>query len=102
MGIDWLGYGQGVKALVHQSELGGWETPNEFWSDTSALRRVEARVIDIRGPQAGTVSVNGLEAFFVPARAEVEKGRDKNAVVSGYLAFSLDGARLWDVERMRV
>lgn len=99
VGVDWMGRGKGVKALVHSSELGRWDPHSEFWSDTSRLLRFEARVTEIRGPQAGTVNIHGVKAFFVPARAEVEKGRDENSLVTGFVAFSRDGVRMWDVER---
>lgn len=84
--------------LVHQSELGAWDPRGEFWSDRSKLSRLEARVSSIKGPQAGVVTCRGVEAFFVPARAGLEKGRDENVLVTGYLGFCLDGPRFWDVE----
>lgn len=98
--LDWIGPGEGVGKLVHQSELGPWDPRVEFWSDRSPLRRMEGRVHSIKGPQAGTVICDGIEAFFVPSRAGIEKGRDENARLSGYLAFSNDGPRFWDAERM--
>lgn len=96
--LDWVGHGEGVRMLVHQSELGPWDPRVEFWSDRSPLRRMEARVRLIKGPQAGTVVCDGIEAFFVPSRAGIERGRDENARLSGYLAFSNDGPRFWDAE----
>lgn len=94
--LDWVGNGEGISKLVHQSELGPWDPRTEFWSDRSLLRRLEARVELLKGPQAGTVVCNGIEAFFVPSRAGLEKGRDEKAILSGYLAFSNDGPRFWD------
>ncbi|MFS0715736.1 5'-methylthioadenosine/S-adenosylhomocysteine nucleosidase [Arthrobacter sp. 1P04PC] len=94
--LDWVGHGEGIGKLVHQSELGPWDPRTEFWSDHSLLRRLEARVELLKGPQAGTVVCHGIEAFFVPSRAGLEKGRDEKALVSGYLAFSNDGPRFWD------
>lgn len=101
LGIDWLGSGTGIKRLVHQSELGRWDPHLEFWSDTSRLRRIEARISDIRGPQAGNARFHGISVFFVPARAGVEKGRHENHILTGYLAFSRDGVRLWDAELLQ-
>lgn len=95
--FDWVGQGQGIAMLVHQSELGGWDRAQEFWRDSSKLKRVSGRVSNIRGPQAGIVDVMGIEAFFVPSRSSVEQGRDENARVSGFLGFSQDGPRLWEV-----
>jgi len=97
--FDWIGSGRGVAQLVHQSELGGWDKTSEFWKDTGRLRRVTGRVKEIRGPQAGHVDLNGLSAFFVPQRAGLERGRHENVRVSGFLGFSYDGPRLWEVKR---
>lgn len=97
LSFDWLGAGSGVSRLIHQSELGGWDRTREFWSDTSKLVRVTGRVSEIRGPQAGTVDVVGMRAFFVPSRTALERGRDENTLVTGYLGFSQDGPRLWEV-----
>jgi len=94
---EWVGHGQGIRMLVHQSELGLWDHEKGFWSQTEKLRAVTGRVSEIRGPQAGTAIIGGMPAFFVPSRAQVERGRDENAMVSGFLGFSQDSLRLWDV-----
>ncbi len=94
--VDWYGEGVGMTSLVHHSELGRWDPAVDFWADTSRLRVVEARVTQIRGPQAGTAEVTGMKAFFVPQRAGVVRGRDENARIQGYLAFTHDGLRIWE------
>ena len=94
--VDWYGEGVGMTSLVHHSELGRWDPAVDFWADTSRLRVVEARVTQIRGPQAGTAEVTGMKAFLVPQRAGVVRGRDENARIQGYLAFTHDGLRIWE------
>jgi nucleoside phosphorylase/tetratricopeptide (TPR) repeat protein len=97
--IDWVGEGSGVRKLVHQSELGSWDKESQFWTDTNQLKKLTGRVVEIKGPQAGFVDIAGMRAFFVPSRASIERGRDLNVSVSGFLGFSLDGPRLWNVAR---
>lgn len=94
--VDWYGDGQGMASLVHHSELGKWDPGLDFWADTRRLRTVEARVTKIRGPQAGVAEVRGMEAFFVPQRAGVVKGRHENEYIRGFLAFTHDGLRIWE------
>ncbi|MBC7763575.1 MAG: 5'-methylthioadenosine/S-adenosylhomocysteine nucleosidase [Candidatus Saccharibacteria bacterium] len=94
--VDWYGDGQGMASLVHHSELGKWDPGLDFWADTRRLRTVEARVTQIRGPQAGVAEVRGMEAFFVPQRAGVVRGRHENEYIQGFLAFTHDGLRLWE------
>ena len=96
--FEWLGNGDGIGGLVHQSRLGDWD--GDFWGDPSALARVEGRVKSIDGPQKGLVEVRGtVDAFFVPARAGLFEGRDANIAVDCYLGFSYDGPRAWGVRR---
>lgn len=94
--VDWYGDGDGMTSLVHHSELGKWDSTLDFWADTTRLRTVEARVTQIRGPQAGTAEISGMEAFFVPQRAGVVRGRHENERIQGYLAFTHDGLRIWE------
>jgi hypothetical protein len=98
---EWLGTGPGLRRLVHYSELGEWADADDFYSNTSLLEVVEGRITKISGPEAGVVELMscGLPAFFVPARAEVTKGRDENLTVTFYLGFSYDGLRAWSVEK---
>ena len=97
--FEWIGKGDGVNRLVHQSRLGEWR--GDFWSDAEALVRVEGRIKSIAGPQKGVVVVSGaIDAFFVPARADVYEGRDENVSVDCYLGFSYDGPRAWDVRTL--
>lgn len=95
---EWVGKGEGVSRLVHHTDLGDWDPSAEFWSGAVPLERVGGRVKAITGPQAGEVEIGGLRAFFVPSRAGVEKGRHEGRRVTGFLGFSYDGLRLWDVQ----
>lgn len=96
--FEWIGDGEGVQALVHQSRLGEWK--EEFWEFGSALARLSGRIKTIAGPQKGIVELEGgVCAFFVPARSDFNIGRDENTLVNCYLGFSYDGPRAWDVKR---
>ena len=96
--FEWIGPGDGVDALVHQSRLGEWV--DDFWESAEILVRLDGRVKRIDAPQKGMVEVvGGVDAFFVPGKAGLHAGRDENAKISCYLGFSYDGPRAWDVER---
>lgn len=97
--FEWFGKGNGLKRLKHYSELGEWTDSLNFYENTAILERVEGRIIQINGPEAGLIEVTscGLNAFFVPAVADLYKGRDENRRVSFYLGFSYDGLRAWSV-----
>ena len=97
--FEWIGSGNGIGALVHQSRLGEWQ--EDFWSSTDALCRLRGRIKNIGGPQRGLIELdNGIKAFFVPGRSGVHSSRDENALVNFYLGFSYDGPRAWDVRRI--
>jgi len=95
---EWLGTGSGMGMLRHYSELPEWEM-NAPDDTPSMLRRVSARVSRIGSPQAGTLRLEpgGLDAFFVPARAGVLRGRQENVRVDAVIGFSYDGLRAWSV-----
>ena len=100
--FDWLGKGTGLKALVHESSLGSWNSSSEFWLNTEQLRSVIGTISRIRGPASGEIELsNGLRAFFVPARGQVEGGYlssiDIGRKVEFFLGFSYDGLRAWNV-----
>ncbi len=95
--FEWIGAGDGVEALVHQSRLGEWK--EDFWEFTGALIRLDGRIASIGGPQKGLIELDGgVTAFFVPAKSGSHFGRDENAPVICYLGFSYDGPRAWDVQ----
>ena len=99
--FEWIGPGDGVSALVHQSRLGDWA--EGFWKSTEALVRVNGRIRSIDAPQKGSVEFpGGIQAFFVPAKSGLRSGRDENLLVSFYLGFSYDGPRAWDVKPVDV
>lgn len=94
---EWLGEGDGIAQLVHQSLLGDWDRDRGFWGNTAPLARVSGRVARIDGPQAGYIELaGGLEAFFVPARSGLARG-SVNTSVLAFLGFSYDGPRAWDI-----
>jgi len=98
--FEWFGHGEGVGALVHQSELGDWQEDIDFWAKPKLLKRIAGRIAWIEGPQAGSIEVeSGLEAFFVPGRGPFFKGQAENQSVAFYLGFSYDGLRAWDVQK---
>ena len=94
--FEWVGSGQGIQRLVHQSRLGEWR--EDFWETTAPLSRLDGRVASIDAPQKGRVEVSGgIDAFFVPAKAGIMFGRDENSPVTFLMGFSYDGPRAWDV-----
>ena len=97
--FEWLGEGNDIGRLVHQSVLGNWNQKRRFWSNTSALKRVEGRIVNVRGPQAGEIEISGLSCFFVPSYnpdKPISKD-DINRRADFYLGFSYSGIRAWDV-----
>lgn len=95
---EWLGLGKGLNGLVHQDALGSWNHNTNFWQHTQRLRRQNGIIINIRGPEAGTIEVAGLKAFFVPGVSGHSFGEAENRRVSFFLGFSFDGLRAWSVE----
>ena len=100
--FEWLGEGTGIRALIHERDLGSWDPSLEFWSNVDKLRLVHGRISSIRRPAAGEIDLsNGLKAFFVPARGQVKGGylggRDEGRRVSFFLGFSYEGLRAWSV-----
>ncbi len=98
--FEWLGPGQGIARLVHQSELGNWNREINFWSNTSVLERVEGIITDVKGPEQGRIQVRGLSCFFQPgARRDEPISKDSiNRSVTFFLGFSYSGIRAWDVK----
>lgn len=93
---EWVGSGQGIRRLVHQSDLGEWV--GGFFRDTSLLARINGRVTELKAPQQGKIELEGgLPAFFVPTVAGLQPGRDENRQVDCYVGFSYDGLRAWEV-----
>ena len=93
--FEWFGAGDGIARLIHYTELGDWDEETNFYSEAHHLERVDGRVAQINGPEAGYIELTscGLRAFFVPAVADVHKGRDENVRLNFYLGFSYDGLR---------
>ena len=99
--FEWFGIGDGIARLIHYTELGDWEEETNFYGQAHHLERIDGRVAQINGPQAGYIELTscGLKAFFVPAVADVYKGRDENTRLNFYLGFSYDGLRAWSVKK---
>ena len=96
--FEWLGVGKGISSLVHQSALGEWG--EDFYSHPEKLARTQGRVSSIVAAQQGEVELaHGLKAFFVPAKADLQPGRDENALIECFIGFSYDGLRAWQVAR---
>ena len=96
--FEWIGPGDGISTLVHQSRLGDWA--EDFWESAAALTRIEGRISSIDGPQKGSVELSGgVKAFLVPAKSRFQASRDENALVNCYLGFSYEGPRAWNVQR---
>ncbi|MER6407607.1 ATP-binding protein [Streptomyces viridosporus] len=93
---EWMGLGKGLRRLVHQSRLGEWDDAQSFFTNTAVLSRVEARVAKYNGPQSGELSIGGVKAFYVPARAD-HQFRSLHQKVTCYIGFSYEGLRAWEV-----
>lgn len=85
--------------LVHHTELGLWSKEQNFFGRVNMLGKVKGRIDEIRSPQAGTITVDGMPAFFVP-RSDFRRVSDLNASVAFYLGFSYEGLRAWNVQRI--
>jgi hypothetical protein len=97
--FEWLGTGTGIRQLVHQDQLGGWDDVTGFWRNTKPLARIQGIVGRIYAPQSGEINLRwNLKAFFVPATAGMAYGQDENRQVSFYLGFSYEGLRAWSVQ----
>ena len=97
--FEWIGPGEGVRGLVHQSRLGEWS--GDFWESTDAITRCQGRIKEIGGPQKGKIEIgSSIGAFFVPGKSGIHAGRDENSPVNFYLGFSYDGPRAWAVQRI--
>lgn len=98
--FEWLGLGKGLQRLLNYSELGEWNENIGFYEKQGLLAIVEGYVSQIKGPEAGILVLTScdLEAFFVPAKANVYKGKDENRRVTFFLGFSYDGLRAWNVK----
>lgn len=99
--FEWIGPGDGVRRLVHQSRLGQWDAQRQFWSNTAPLDRLSGYISRIKGETSGEIELpSGVAAFFVPGRgAEHTRFRSgqENQRVTFFLGFSYDGPRAWEV-----
>jgi len=96
--FEWIGQGQGLRRLVHYTELGEWSDEHDFWEGSARLSRMRGTIKSISGPEAGLIDVSGgVRAFFVPGKSGHSRGRDENRTVDCFLGFSYDGPRAWEV-----
>lgn len=95
--FEWIGRGDGIVRLVHQSQLGEWDFDKDFWTNRAPLARVEGRVRWIETFKGEIDLECGLKAFFNP-RQRFFSGKSENQKVNFYLGFSYDGPRAWDVQ----
>lgn len=97
--FEWLGELDGIRALVHQSELGQWNPVENFWEDGRLLRRAQGRIVSVSGGDRGEIEMGaGLRVFFSPGSSGVRHGRDENRRVTFCLGFAYDGPRAWSVK----
>lgn len=99
--FEWYGKKNGLKKLVHHSQLGDRDEESDF-KNNEHLSLIRGRITKIIGPEAGQIELSsGLMAFFIPARGKKQggylKGRDENQIVDLYLGFSYDGLRARNV-----
>jgi hypothetical protein len=103
LSFEWLGHGEPACPLVHYTELGRRRLEyDNFWENSYLLQRVHGIIDEIKGPQAGSISIRVDDAgrfpvFFSP-REKFLKSRDINRAVEFYLGFSYEGLRAWAVE----
>ncbi|MFG3348769.1 hypothetical protein ACGF1Z_27385 [Streptomyces sp. NPDC048018] len=96
----WLSTGPEWYPLIADSDLGEWNRREMFWTNTTHLQRVNGVIDFIRGPQAGTIQLEGsVTAFFVPSRGTFLPDSDENTPVNFFLGLSPEGPRAWDVQR---
>lgn len=94
---EWIGTDDGIRGLIHQTDLGEWE--NDFFQHLAPLARIKGRVAELRAAQQGKIELEcGLPAFFVPTVAGLQLGRDENRQVECYIGFSYEGLRAWQVQ----
>lgn len=97
--FEWIGLGSGLGQLVHYSELGSWNSDQDFWGKPEKLARLKGTIVSISGPEAGLIEVGaGVTVFFVPGKSGHLRGRDENRAVEFFLGFSYDGPRGWEVK----
>ncbi|SCF05533.1 P-loop NTPase [Micromonospora chokoriensis] len=95
----WLATSPAWCPLVADTDLGGWNRPANFWSNTEPLQRVNGIIDYIDGPQAGRIELaEKVTAFFVPIIGGFQKDSNENDEVNFFLGFSPEGLRAWAVE----
>lgn len=93
--FEWLAKEPSWCPLVHQGELGEWKAG--FYEKADLLAEVKGTVLEVKGPQTGTISMGPLRVFFVPGQ-DILADRDEGKAVHFLLGFSYDGLRGWKAQ----
>lgn len=104
---DWLGNARNLMAFVSTKDGISRDNNYDIVFNKDLLLRIKARIVEIKGPEAGTLELEcGLKVFFIPARAFKGEGavRDRhlNEPIDFYLGFSYDGLRGFDINYLKV
>jgi len=95
---EWLSAERRTLPLLESREI-GWIGGSELAQPQAArLRKVEGRIRQIIGPQAGFLAVGPFPVFFLPGTGYV-KGRDEETRVRVNIGFSYEGVRAFNPER---
>lgn len=100
---EWYGSGNELGKIVSRKIAQVFDNSREMKFNESMIKYVDGKVSSIKGPEGGTIELLcGLQAFFIPARADQGKGlvrgRDENSNVKFLLGFSYDGLKAYEVK----
>lgn len=103
--FEWYAKGENLKKIVSANNAVTREQNGDFIFNSHMLDKIKGKVVEIKGPEAGKLELEcGLKVFFIPARADNNRGvfrdKDVNKDVDFYLGFSYDGLRAFDVKRL--
>ena len=87
-----------MRALVHASEISGWDRTGEPDGPAGILKRVNGRVSRIQDGGSGWFALDdapSIKVHFVPRRAGLERGRDDGRRVSALISFTYSGLKGW-------
>lgn len=110
--FEYLAQSQSGIGIIAADQLGERDPATGFFAETEKLAYVDGIIKEIRGPQAGTITViplwkstikggaqsRPIEAFFVPGE-HFHADADENIAVRFFLGFRRGGLRAHVVER---
>ncbi|WP_141213189.1 hypothetical protein [Janthinobacterium sp. PC23-8] len=110
--FEYLAKSQSGIGIVAADQLGERDPATGFFTETEKLAYVDGIIKEIRGPQAGTITViplwkpvvkggfqpRSVEAFFIPGE-NFHADADENVAVRFFLGFRRGGLRAHIVER---